>query len=327
MRKLLLALGAIALIVTQAQAITLESGAFEFNLKDGTSLYTSGGLPRQSGFFSTPQSGFAPDTPTVGDESRTVFWTSAVVQSSGSTSFPLDQLSGLVYNLFIDNSSMVAPSFLNLRFTNQLASGDISDALKPRMTMWLDPTPNDVDGVAGQTLGDTFDPYNDQKAPTYWVPDALGAGYDGFPNVNITGGAVPQAEDAILWLDLEILPFAIDADGSPIYVESFTSLATGAGASLDAYLKVVGGAFAPNILTGVFTTPLGASADLVFSYTTRSNPHEAYTTVEPFALEGGWGLESSDPIQGQVSLIPEPTTVSLLGLGIASLLAYRRRQK
>ena len=278
---------------------SLVAGDFELHLKDATSLYTPEGLPRQSGFFTTPKPGFAPDLPTVGDESRSILWVDAITQSGGTVGMGVGEMVALLQDLYIDNSSVLVGPLLLLNFTNSTAS---EAGVAPKITFWFDPTPDNVDGVAGITRSDTFDPYNDQKAPTYWVKNGFAAGIDSFPNVNVAGGVNPVPEDATIWLQCELVPLYTDTDGSPIYLQTFQNTAgpnNGEGGTLgNAYLKITGGSFAPSLTKGAY---LDGAADLTCRFTTAANPNPDYLTVLPFAFEGGWGLESSDPIQGKVS--------------------------
>lgn len=321
MKKALLALGVAALLSGPAFAISLTTGDFELHLKDATSLYvdhdndpSTPRIPRQSGALAPGQAGFAADTPTVGDESRSLFYVDGITQTA-TVGVPVGELTGLLHDIYIAASSPgnIGPQVI-FNFTNSTAS---VAGPNPVVAFYLDGTVEQADA------SDLFNPNGDQAAPLLWVEDGYAPGFDSYTGVNDAG------DDATPWLICELLPLFVDANGAPIYLQTFVGTAVipgnnGIGGTLgNFYLDVIGGSLAPLIQQGVYDSVV-AGADLSAKFTTAANPAIDYTTTLPFAFEGGWGLESSDPIQGAV--IPEPASLTLLGLGIAGLLGYRRRK-
>ena len=65
----------------------------------------------------------------------------------------------------------------------------------------------------------------------------------------------------------------------------------------------------------------GSGIDLSFDSNFLLPGHPQYGTVWD---NGNWAIQSDDPVRGTV--IPEPTSLSLLGLAVAGLLARRRRK-
>lgn len=340
MKKLLLLLGLVALIASQAQAFDLRSGDFQIHLRDATSFYTQDrnndgqvdaaeallpAIPRRSPVYGkpgqpaiNPADGYANEAPAVGDELRAV---SNLDEVTYPTPPPINIGIGELVALTYD-ATLAA-------YNTDPITGIITAAFTGgKMQFWLDPTVEDLDGVSGTIdTGDVFNPKvgvnaAGGKAPQLWVENGRPEG-DTYEGVNAPYPMVAGEEDAVLWLEVTFLPQTVT--GLTI-IETFNP-ATGFGASFDSFLLITGGIAAPLFEKGIFTTPLGASADLLLAFTSRTYPSAAYNVVDPYAWLGGWQAESSDPIQGRVNVpIPEPASLGLLGLGIAGLI-YRRRQK
>jgi len=365
MRKFLVALGVLAFVTAQAQALELKGTGFQIHLKDATSLYTqdyngnnvvdpgeTGNtyIPRASPanyVAGAPIAGFAPDGIAFGDESRSVVMLDQVTYPvPPNQDIPKGAVSGLVYGLKLVRADVVGPVASPI-FTTLYFSGGI-------MEIWDDPTIDNPNGVDGAEFQDTFDPLAvggvaTGTAPLAW--DNSDPANPKFPNVNKAWPGAPVGEeDASLFLKTQFVPFlrvntglnGVDATTADVTVIVTLNNLAGTGSSLTAYMDVIGGSGAPSIVKDGFPVALTDlntaatistdKADLSVAYTTvfkGSTPgtDATYLGANGFARPAGWAQESSDPIKGEGIFIPEPATMSLLGLGLAGLLGYRRRQK
>lgn len=298
MRKLLGALAVLALVVSQqASAFSLRNGDVTIHLRDATSLFTDvGGVmtPRAPRQFSSPPSGYAPDGVAIGDESRSVLHIDQFVYNDPPSVVPqVGELTGLVYGLTLAGIATPTATSVDLYFTGG------------KVDLWLDPTPENTNGIL-----DTFDPFGDGKAPTHWTTASV------FQNVN--GG-----DDATLWLSTMFVPIGDPSLPAGTTVVTHVNLVTGAGSSDEGFLKILGGSAANLFESGNFTPPSGISADMSVAYTLKESPHRGY--IGSYADIGGWQLRSEDPVLATV--IPEPATMTLLGLGLAGLVAARKRSR
>lgn len=86
----------------------------------------------------------------------------------------------------------------------------------------------------------------------------------------------------------------------------------------DSYLNVVGGLQAAFFNSNLFTSPFGTTADFKATFTTQP-PSGA-------AAQAGWLISLNDPIIGNFSPIPEPSTYGLIGAcALLGYVAFRRR--
>jgi hypothetical protein len=91
----------------------------------------------------------------------------------------------------------------------------------------------------------------------------------------------------------------------------------------------VGGVEYPNIEKGAEATS-GINVDLTLlanEATPGVNPANGdLTPATGYNGIGYWPVDSEDPVSFAIQVVPEPATLSLLGLGLAGLLARCRRK-
>jgi hypothetical protein len=304
------ALAALA-FVPSAQALTLLEGDVTLHLQDATSLWTpdpAGGgalIPRLPNWASaTP--GFAPDGIAVGDESRSVFNVDTFEYlDHPDVVIPDGELTGLVYDLTVSSFVFISPTQVAINFTGG------------RVAYYLDTSPEGADE------GHVINPVPGSPAPLEWVEDSVtwgGAGMDGFTNVNLLADGVTADPGTSLWLLGDFLP--VNALGTTLTL--FIDLSTGLGSSGGGFVNLIGGSELGMFTQGIGTTPLGALYDMTFQYTTSQDPDVFYYS-STYADDGFWQISSSDPVRANV--VPEPATLSLLGLGVIGLVARRRKRK
>ena len=162
-------------------------------------------------------------------------------------------------------------------------------------------------------------------APANWVA-GTGATSDTVTDVNADGGS--------LWLSGEFVPFGYLApygvfatDGDPFTVfEETLNLASGNG-SATGYVDLVGGSDYSNITAGG-ALGFGPYVDLTIGADEYTPGVTTPGTLNPRLNYNGlgyWPVDSQDPVEFDVTIIPEPCTLSLLGFGLAGLLFRRRK--
>jgi len=343
MRRIAVAAGLLALLVSQAQALTLEAGPVIFHLRDGSSLYrqANGTLPAINGssFAPLPPADIALVAPEVGDENRAVFQVDQAIQGVTQT-IPEGQLTGLFYN---NSIAAVIPSVdifghvsFDIYYTGSTRNPiDISnDPDAPAgsggvIEIWLDSTVENNQADAN-FMYDQLDPQGTLAVPTgsapfLWQESGHSSGRDAYPNVNRTTDGTAD-DDSTLWLQLVLTPIGFLPDGTPILLHERIDTWTGAGVYDPAFLNIVGGS-----AQGLFDRDVyGPGRDLELQLTVQGPglnglPSSYNTAPDNAADRGNWQVRSSDPVTASI-IIPEPATMSLLGLGFAALAAYRRRR-
>ena len=284
--------------------------------------------------------------PLVGDENRTVFSVDAINHgqptsdgvapmiidmspTEGVDEYNNDQLAGMLYdiNILPTSSGIGAPfSLANpwlLNFgpgTRYTSDGSGTDGT------WTDLVPgihSNVVATTGTGYGGLLVVYSELPGDTDFAQDPDGTGptpplgpnawSEGSivaPDPSLTASdAFPSISDVVPFLVavLAPLPQGYGLPPGTVSLEVITGLAN-SGLS---FANIIGGWGAGQFDTDVF----GAGLDIRLEF-------------EPIIGAGpidGWQTASDDPVQ--FSIIPEPATMSLLGLGLAGLGAVRRKRR
>jgi hypothetical protein len=351
----IVAMLAMSAIAPPAKALLLEGGAFEAHFRDGSALYVptvgAAAVPRAPLDIDPVADGvgvgpWADTGPQVGDEQRTLFNVDQIIYQSGSTDELAGAnagiLTGMMYDLDIklvtQTVDAIGDTTLTLYFG---AMGRNPVALLPDspagaggvIEVWYDPNTPEAGPTSNEStrtdLETLFDPNGTPGspgtpgglAPFLWVEGGGPGGRDGYPSINSIAGT---PDDSVLWLQGVFAPLGALQDGTPILaIETITFSATSQVVSGNfqlTYIDIVGGAAA-----GAFEKDgFGPGRDLsIFATLKLPGAPEYAGTPQDF---GDWAVRSDDPIEGAF-LIPEPATMSLLGLSLLGLVGVRLRKK
>jgi len=303
MKKLVFAFGVLALIVSQASAFSFYPGPNDASYVDFGAAFTGTDGRENMTPTTTP--------PAAGDEIRSIFWVDALKISGGSPynggSNP--ELTGLIYDLkclYVDAS---VPGVHTYYYG---AAGTYSSTFTGRMDLYADPS-NDKSGFNGSaTVSD----------PADWTA--------------VANGSAPTATDS----------FPTYSNGDPLFSATFLPL-------LDPFTggnMQIGGQDVLLIQTFNFTetgSTVGyAHLDIPDGYNFANAPITEtlwneyipflsdirfYSGYQPnlsgdgFDKSLAWPTRSTDPVQFDV--IPEPSTLMLLGTAFIGLVPVIRRRK
>ena len=326
MKKLLLPLAvalAVALIASSATALNLPGSLYNAKMYDRSSIF-SNSMPEVAGQSVDP-----------GDEQRNVFtidlleWqgTKADIGQPGDISggppysaVSSGQLTGLMYDVDFRATESGAPSYVGGNDTLYFDAG----ARYTAGTDWVDTyQPGGFDAASAPGAGGILIIYEDAANPIY------ASGLDGISPLtwtekNIaTGDAALPMSDGLLpvsdvqpWLILALMPnpliAGVNALPTDLIQETFFVFPNGQFLAFGtAFGNIIGGTATQD--TEFFYDLFGQGLDLKLNFS-ASNP----------SVNSLWQLNSSDP--AMFGVVPEPMTLSLLGLGLVGLGAWRRRR-
>lgn len=341
MRKTLLAglvvMLALALTAPPARAVTLPATYLRASVVDRSNLFGDTDL---NGTFETAR---VPGFPIlVGDENRTVVSIDAINYGApgfdgagvlqirdlspiqGVNTYTNDELNGMWYDMVIDPASLITvppvptapfPSTLlfrpGLRYTN---AGGVHGT-------WIDTAPGGggflattAGGFGGlmvlyEDLGATdFNPGG--AGPAAWTEGSVVTGDPSLP----TSDGFPTISDVVPWLIAVLgpMPAAYGLPPQIVAVESLSLDALGFEANSGlAFANIIGGTAAAMFQMDTFG--LGLDIRIEFEPELLGTPYD------------GWQTKSDDPTQ--FAIIPEPASLSLLGLSLLGLAVARWRKK
>lgn len=320
MKKFVLAMLALALVCTGAFATVLEPGLYEGSADIKTGVFRN--LDADPALEPAP--GIA-----VGDETRAIvkidgldfgvmqsdFLGVPVIGTGSAAPYTADTLTGMLYDLDVTS---VVPAATQTDVTKVAfgAGSRYAGAWTDTYRMGGDCGLVDASGGAGGLLVIYDDPTglstpDWQQGPGVWVEGGTATG-----DASIPGGVLdgyPKISDGEPWLIAVLMPLPgvwsgfLGLPATTLLYEEFNPL-TGSGYSLG-FANIIGGTAANQFETDVF----GCGLDVRIEFGQFGNPTD------------GWALSAQDPIQ--FSIIPEPASITLLGLGIAGLIGYRRKRK
>ena len=331
MKKALLLVFVVAFVCGSALATSLPASDYRASLVDRSNMFSE---------YDGQHAGLDPlpwgAVPTAGEENRSVFSVDAInvgqrnvdfygvplindLSPSVPVSYSNGALCGLLYDITLINSvTGPAPSPANTWTLDFAPGGRYADAASGGGTQgtWLDTVVGDggllattANGYGGiLVIYDQFPINTDFSAgglgPWAWTEGTTATGDAALP----TADGFPTIADVTPWLIAVLAPepSVYGFTAGTVMHEYITGM-TNSGLG---FANIIGGSAASLFDTDVF----GAGLDIRLEW----DPILGLGPVD------GWQLSSDDPVQ--FSIIPEPATMTLLGIGIAGLGLLRKRR-
>jgi len=354
MRKTLLVLAvallAISIAAPPASALTFVTSAEEYlaKFKDVSNLFVDHDADPSTPMIPAPW-GLAGGVLPLGSEQRTLLQATTVFDSDGdivyTTSYPYE-ISGLLYDLELLNVFPAGTGFI-LDFGDPVARnplpGDVDGDIATFpgifggvLEMYEDWTKDYTQDPGGVGRWDSLLPAPPPvppvagNGPSFWVEGQFGAIRDQFPggtDGSYALSAVLLELQALVGLGVVLDPIL---SGAPAFTQGtllreFIDFSSGTGSGF-AYANIFGGAEAWEIGRGI----LGPWVDIAILFDLNTALYDPILNLMKDTVVyqglGFWQIDSEDPAVF-VGGIPEPTTLSLIGLSLVGLLGVWKKRK